>query len=98
MGVLTEDKESSPSHGASTCAAKKKIPLPSVGKVTGMKRGGSAKGEGDKGSKVLSRLPLSIGGIDPRKMNATRLHVCFSPSKTDEMKNGTTQFKFSCWI
>ena len=54
MGALTEDKESSPSHAGSTCAAKKKTPLPSVGKVTGMKRGGSAKGEGDKGSKVLS--------------------------------------------
>ena len=33
---------------------RKRPPLPSVGKVTGMKRGGSAKGEGDKGSKVLS--------------------------------------------
>ena len=67
MGALPEDKESSPSHAGSTCAAKKKTSPPLCGKSDQNEKGGSARGEGDKGSKVLSRPPLSIGGIDPEK-------------------------------
>ena len=57
MGVLTEDKESSPSHGASTCAAKKKIPLPSVGKVTGLKRGAAPRVKGTREAKSSQGSP-----------------------------------------
>ena len=58
---MSEDKESSPSHAKSTPVPKKKVPPPLCGKSDqNEKRGGSAKGEGDKGSKDLPRLPLYI--------------------------------------
>ena len=59
MGALTEDKESSPSQAGSTCAAKKKTPLPSVGKVTGMKRGAVPRVKGTREA-MSSQGPLFL--------------------------------------